>query len=213
MGTVSGAAAGASASIKTLGVTLTATGGQMDGHVQAWRMLQQELNKTVPAAQKAKSALDRLGAAANDNINRMQATPGNIAAQFQDIGVTAAGGMNPLLIALQQGTQLSAAMSGGLGNLKAAFAQMLNPTSLLTIGLVALAAAGLQAVEWTKLAQKALRGLADVMVDIAPYAAAAAAGLALIYAPTIIAGLVGLTKVMYGLGAAILSTVGIPALL
>ncbi len=30
----------------------------------------------------------------------------NIAAQFQDIGVTAAMGMNPLQIALQQGTQL-----------------------------------------------------------------------------------------------------------
>ena len=98
------------------------------------------------AAEAAAGKMERMGQAANDNLNRVQATPANIAAQFQDIGVTAAGGMSPLLIGLQQGTQLSAAFAGGagLGALKAALVQVFNPVSLLTIGVVALAAAGIQ---------------------------------------------------------------------
>jgi lambda family phage tail tape measure protein len=132
-------------------------------------------------------------AAVNDNIAQsagaMKANVGNIAAQFQDIGVTAAMGMNPLLIALQQGTQLSAvfAASGqSLGaTLKAAFASVISPVALFTIGLVALAAAALQFVNWTWLAQQALNGLATILPVIAPYALAAGAALALAFAPAI----------------------------
>ncbi|WP_246705430.1 phage tail length tape measure family protein [Rhizobium sp. WYCCWR 11152] len=74
----------------------------------------------------------------------------NIAAQFQDIAVTSAMGMNPLQIALQQGTQLSsvlATMGTGkqvIGGLGAAFASLLSPISLVTIGLVAGSAALVQ---------------------------------------------------------------------
>ncbi|WP_312405224.1 phage tail length tape measure family protein [Rhizobium sp.] len=74
----------------------------------------------------------------------------NIAAQFQDIGVTAAMGMSPMMIALQQGTQLSAVLNQ-MGNgrqvitgLGAAFASIVSPVSLVTIGLVAGSAALLQ---------------------------------------------------------------------
>jgi hypothetical protein len=75
----------------------------------------------------------------------------NIAAQFQDIGVTAAMGMSPLQIALQQGTQLSAVFNDlkrdgkGLGSsLTAAFMSVISPMSLVTIGLVAASAAAIQ---------------------------------------------------------------------
>ncbi|RVK61882.1 tail length tape measure protein [Sinorhizobium meliloti] len=74
----------------------------------------------------------------------------NIAAQFQDIAVTSAMGMNPLQIALQQGTQLSSVL-GTMGNgrqvvagLAAAFASLISPVSLVTIGLVAGGAAAIQ---------------------------------------------------------------------
>lgn len=77
----------------------------------------------------------------------------NIAAQFQDIGVTAAAGMHPLIIALQQGTQLSAVLNDSLARgvnpakaLGGAFLQVINPISLATIAAVALGAAGLQAL-------------------------------------------------------------------
>ena len=75
----------------------------------------------------------------------------NIAAQFQDIGVTAAMGMSPIQIALQQGTQLSAVLqqikdSGqGVGQgLAAAFASVISPLSLVTIGVIAAGAAAFQ---------------------------------------------------------------------
>ncbi|HTM78949.1 MAG TPA: phage tail length tape measure family protein, partial [Devosia sp.] len=75
----------------------------------------------------------------------------NIAAQFQDVGVTAAMGMSPIMIALQQGTQLSAALGnqglrGTVMALGGAFASVISPVSLLTIGLVALGAVGIQAL-------------------------------------------------------------------
>lgn len=71
----------------------------------------------------------------------------NLAAQFQDIGVTAAMGMSPLQIALQQGTQLSAVLSTmdrPVMGLAAAFASVLSPLSLVTIGVVAAGAAAIQ---------------------------------------------------------------------
>lgn len=94
----------------------------------------------------------------------------NIAAQFQDIGVTAAMGMNPLLIALQQGTQLSAvlnSMEKPIQGLADAFKQIINPTSLWTIALTALAVVGLQMVDWIGLAQSSLNGLASAMDFVA----------------------------------------------
>ena len=75
----------------------------------------------------------------------------NVAAQGFDIGVTAAMGMNPAMIGLQQGTQLvqlMQQMGGGktaLQGIAAGFASILNPMSLATIGIVAFGAAGIQA--------------------------------------------------------------------
>lgn len=109
--------------------------------------------------------------ASDKQINRFNTA--NIAAQFQDIGVTAAMGMNPLTIGLQQGTQLSAILNmmvdsgekgaGALKTLGEAFKSIINPLSLTTIGLTALLAAGIQMVDWTSVAQSGLNGLASVM--------------------------------------------------
>ena len=76
---------------------------------------------------------------------------GNIAAQFQDVAVTAAMGMNPLTIGLQQGTQLSAVIgpmgaAGAVRALGAAFLALISPVSLFTIGAVAAVAAIIQLV-------------------------------------------------------------------
>ncbi|MFN3319932.1 MAG: phage tail length tape measure family protein [Allorhizobium sp.] len=94
----------------------------------------------------------------------------NIAAQFQDIGVTAAMGMNPLMIALQQGTQLSSVigtMERPVAGLLSAFRAMVSPVSLVTIGLTAAAAAAIQyfmsASQETDEANKALEGHAELI--------------------------------------------------
>lgn len=140
MGTVQRAAMGANTAVNALGLTTGRVDAAFVSAAARARQYETTLEQIAPAAAKAESSLNRLGAAANDNINRLQSTPGNVAAQFQDIGVTAAAGMSPMLIALQQGTQLSAAMSGGIGNLWAGIKQLLNPMSLATIAVVALIA-------------------------------------------------------------------------
>lgn len=94
----------------------------------------------------------------------------NITAQFQDIGVTAAMGMNPMLVALQQGTQLAAvlnSMEQPVKGLADAFRQIINPVSMVSIGLTALAVALIQLVDWTSVAQTGLNALASGMDFVA----------------------------------------------
>lgn len=73
----------------------------------------------------------------------------NVAAQFQDIAVQLAGGQSPLLIGLQQGTQLTQALgtggaAGAVALLGSAFKSLISPTSLATIGVIALGGAAVQ---------------------------------------------------------------------
>ncbi|KKB86471.1 hypothetical protein VW29_02640 [Devosia limi DSM 17137] len=71
----------------------------------------------------------------------------NIAAQFQDIAVQLQGGQSPFLIAMQQGTQLSAVLNQSkspIAALSAGFMQMVNPISLATIAAIALGGAAAQ---------------------------------------------------------------------
>ena len=161
--------------------------------------------------QKAAVAVKAHAVAMNDNVRRMGGGMSGLAAQFQDIGVTAAMGMNPMMIALQQGTQIAGqmemAMQGGAkasSVFAAAFASLLSPVTLVSIALTAVAAGGLQLVDWSGLAAAALNGLADVLQTIAPYAAAAAAGLALLYGPAIIGGTVQLIALLGRLSVAAL---------
>jgi hypothetical protein len=93
------------------------------------------------------------GVAANQNVFRGAGAgsfnTANIAAQFQDIAVTSAMGMNPLQIALQQGTQLSAVLgpmgaAGAARSLASALMSIVNPVSLITLGLVGVSAAAIQ---------------------------------------------------------------------
>lgn len=124
--------------------------------------LNRGLERTERAVRSTTTALDLETAAVNRSTAALRArnsaatasanfNTANVAAQFQDIGVTAAMGMSPMMIALQQGTQLSAALgtqglTGTVKMLGAAFASILSPVSLLTIGVVALGTAGIQAL-------------------------------------------------------------------
>lgn len=145
----------------------------------------------------ARTSVDGLQA----QVNRFNA--GGIAAQFQDVGVTAAMGMNPLVIALQQGTQLSgqlSTMSGSLwANLRAGLLSVVSPLSLTVIGFIALLAAGIQFVQWGKVTETVLNAIADKLEAVAPYAAGAAVALALLYSPAILAGISTVTVAIYGL--------------
>lgn len=198
------AAGGVSASTKNAGqaaVSLSASAGRAAA----------SLNNEAAAAQKAAAALRTHSAAVNDNVvrvNRMGGSMSGLAAQFQDIGVTAAMGMNPVMIALQQGTQIAgqmeAAVQGGssaLSVLGQSFKSLFSPLTFVSIAMTALAAAALQMVDWTSVAQVSLGAVADVLELIAPYATVAAAGLALLYAPAIIGGLTVLSETILALTA------------
>jgi len=173
------------------------------------------LNVEAAAATKAANAMHVHGKAVNDNARRMGGSMSGLAAQFQDIGVTAAMGMNPALIALQQGTQIAGQMEMAMQSgakatdvLGTAFRSLFSPLTFVTIALTALAAVGLQMVDWAGLAAAALRALASVLQTIAPYAAMAAAGLALLYAPAIIGGVVSLIALLGRLAVSALAVAG-----
>ncbi|WP_455918855.1 phage tail length tape measure family protein [Ensifer canadensis] len=124
-------------------------------------------NEMTAAIQRERQAALASTAAIRDRNRALKDTPAgrggqgfqtaNIAAQFQDIAVTSAMGMNPLQIALQQGTQLSSVlntMGSGkqvISGLAGAFTSLISPVSLVTIGLIAGGAAAIQyfsALEW-----------------------------------------------------------------
>jgi hypothetical protein len=98
------------------------------------------------------------------------ALTGNVAAQFNDIGVMMAAGQNPFMLAIQQGTQLSQVLNqvgggakGALFALKTGFMALLSPTTLLTVGLIAGAAA---LVQWAMGADTADEKTAELKKQI-----------------------------------------------
>ncbi len=217
----------AEAAAGNLGRASSGTSGMMRQLMAVVQSIERDLTVLVNRSLEAGQGLARAGAAAaaagagiarvGQNVKAMGGSFSGLAAQFQDIGVMAAMGMNPLQVALQQGTQIAGqmemAMQGGAkaaAGLMQGLASLVSPLSLTIIGITALAVAGLQMVDWTKLAKSALNLLADNLVVIAPYALAAAAALTLLYAPAIIAGIGSLATAIWGIGTAILATVGLP---
>lgn len=87
---------------------------------------------------------------------------GGIAAQFQDIAVTASMGMNPVLIAMQQGTQLSSYFANGIKGLGEAFKMFLGPVTLVTVAVTGLVAGLIQMVDWVGVGKTMLNGVAGV---------------------------------------------------
>ncbi|WP_234837069.1 phage tail length tape measure family protein [Sinorhizobium meliloti] len=120
------------------------------GAITAQEMTQ-ALDRERQAYERLKTSATAAGAAVKAaNTNRLGGqgfNSANAAFQFQDIAVTAAMGMNPLMIGLQQGTQLASvvgSMERPVAGLTAAFASLINPVSLVTIGLTAGTAALIQ---------------------------------------------------------------------
>lgn len=131
--------------------------------------------------ERAITGIDPLtGKMARDlGVNRFNTA--NIAAQFQDIGVTAAMGMNPMTIALQQGTQLSAIlnnMGNPLKGLAQAFSQLINPIALVSIAVTGLIAVLVQMVDWGKVWESTTKIIGDALDWLADhfYILAAALG-------------------------------------
>ncbi len=108
---------------------------------------------------QADAALERLNAqmisTSSGGMSKFNMQSANVFAQLNDIGVMMASGQNPLIVAIQQGTQLNQVwadmgsrgrtLSGVASVLGQAFTSMISPMSLLTIGVIA---GGAALVQW-----------------------------------------------------------------
>jgi hypothetical protein len=81
---------------------------------------------------------------AGDNIAAANRHILNMGFQFQDIGMMLASGQNPLILAMQQGTQVAGIFNqmkmegqSAFSAIKGGLLGLVNPTSLLTIGIIA----------------------------------------------------------------------------
>lgn len=106
---------------------------------------------STPSAISGIGRIERDALSARKQVRNLEFSVGNLFAQVNDVGVTAAMGMNPMIIALQQGTQFAQAFAGqkpgevvkGLG---AALGALISPTTLITIGLTGLIAVLIQSI-------------------------------------------------------------------
>lgn len=99
----------------------------------------------------------------------------NLAAQFNDIGMMLASGQSPMLLAIQQGSQISQVLGpmgarGAVQALGAGFMALLNPVSLATVGIIAGGAAlfqwgrnALTAGEETETMEDRIKALTDAL--------------------------------------------------
>lgn len=109
---------------------------------------------TAALQRQRQAALSSIDAIKGRNSVLQSANGHNYAAtnamfQLQDIGVTAAMGMNPGMIALQQGTQLAGNFAGMSlkqvsSTMLGAFTQLLSPVALATVAVTGLSAAAIQ---------------------------------------------------------------------
>lgn len=135
--------------------------------LSAYRMYEQMLKRygKKGMAERLGEPLSSRGLTEAQQTSRFMA--GGIAAQFQDIAVTASMGMNPVLIAMQQGTQLSSYFANGIKGLGEAFKMFLGPVTLVTVAVTGLVAGLIQLVNWAGVGQGILNGLASAMDFVA----------------------------------------------
>jgi hypothetical protein len=134
--------------------------------------------RAAAALTGAQITVGRAAKVAGAQIKSSAGHTANLGAQFNDIGVMLAAGQSPLMLAMQQGTQINqvmAQMGGGktaLRGLGAAFLGIINPMSLATIGIIAGGAALVQwgmkafgASEEAKKMAEQVEALADAVED------------------------------------------------
>jgi GH24 family phage-related lysozyme (muramidase) len=103
------------------------------------------------ANDNAAKSFDGAGKRSTASVKQTQAAVTNLSFQLNDIAMGLASGTSPFTIMVQQGSQVSQALSmagGGLGGavraLGGAFASMVNPVSLATFAVIGLGGAAVQ---------------------------------------------------------------------
>lgn len=147
---------------------------------QALREIADAEARGAISALEAAAARDRAGQAMAPMAGQMGAFgaatqssahyAGQLTYQLNDIGIMMASGQNPLILAMQQGTQVAQVFgdmrSRGLAlgpAIAGAFGGMLSPVSLATIAIIAFGAA---AVQWLTSGTEKAKTLEDAMGDL-----------------------------------------------
>ena len=126
---------------------------------------QQEHARTLSLAENQYLAAGRAAQVMGAQTQVSTGHTANLGAQFNDIGVMLAAGQSPLMLAVQQGSQINqvlAQMGGGrqaLRGLAAGFMSMVSPLSLATIGIIA---GGAALVQWAMKAFEAKDGASEL---------------------------------------------------
>ena len=128
-------------------LSITADSSDLKTAEANMRALEMQGKKTQTAATKTGAAIEQAGARARYSGSSYKVANqhvANLTAQFNDIGVMLAAGQSPLLLAAQQGTQITQVFQQmgltGKGTFRAlgtAFMSMISPVSLMTIGVIA----------------------------------------------------------------------------
>lgn len=162
--TLDTAAKGGAAGVTTLATSADAAAAEL-----------QQLAAAQAAAASAATAFagaqtTAAGAAgATARANRLAAgSVGNLIAQFNDIGVMTAAGQDPLMMMIQQGSQITQVIgplgaAGAVKALGAAFVGMLNPVSLVTLAVIAF---GATAAQWLIGADEKAVSLGDRFTEL-----------------------------------------------
>ncbi|GAA0311737.1 phage tail length tape measure family protein [Rhodovulum strictum] len=151
---------------------LAAVAGEARGSAEAARHYSQAIESSSAAA-RAAAVATQTGAGAVKQIGQASALSAgqvaNLGYQFNDIGVMLSAGQSPLMLAMQQGTQVAQILgpmgaAGAVRALGAAFVQVLSPVNLVTIGTIA---AGAALVQWMTGARDEALSLADAVDRLA----------------------------------------------
>lgn len=141
---LAGASTGATAAEERLAAAQAALNARydmgqvsLDGYMNELRQLQATAGAAVTATDQIGNAVDRANAAGQRyqaGARQTNHVNANIIAQLQDIGVSLAGGQNPLLVMIQQGSQLdyiARTMNGGWSALLGSIVRLLAPLTAL----------------------------------------------------------------------------------
>lgn len=147
--------------------------------------VERQFQKTATTGESSVAKLNNTMKRSAANAQQFGGAFSGIGAQFQDIGVSIAGGMNPGLVALQQGTQIAGQMQMAMQRgasatqvLRTAFASLVSPVALVSIAATAIAGIGLQylfgawsdeadeAADSVKILSKSMERLREVGVEV-----------------------------------------------
>lgn len=120
--------------------------------------------KVIPPLQQLPPLMDRTASSTNAAAGSM----GNLVANFNDIGMMMAAGQNPLMLAIQQGTQITQVIgpmgaTGALRMMGGALVSMFSPMNIVTLGVIAFGAA---AVQWFAAAGEEAASFDDRLADL-----------------------------------------------